>query len=388
MLVLLGRSDFPVEGIAAEPLLTRPLPVGEDLAGLLERGQRVELEGDGRLGGGEVGAGVAVDGFPGGEEDVGDVAEWSALSGAGVGADPGGDFECFAAELEADAVLGVAAVDFVADPDAGVDVAAAALQEEREAAEVSLEHVAGRPRVVRGGDLRPASDRDGMCGVAEGDGDRVAVEVVDADHADGWVDRMVGHLSEHVAPVAGLATVDADRALAPAAADPRRLQPAVRLHRSLDEPAPQVALVPRPERHVLVRIGHRHELGQRGSAVVVAQVQEHVGDRRVERVGDGGPQPQALRHADHAEVDRDQRHLRVPVAEHEDRRRQVALDRLDRGAEQPQACLAGAEQRVDRPPGGPGVERRSHSRPPMRPVAGSTRACPRARAAPSRGAVR
>ena len=154
MLVLLGGADLPVEGIAADPLLTRPLPVGEDLAGLLERGQLVELESDGGLGGGEVGAGVALDGLPGGEEDVGDVAEWPALPGAGVGADPGGDLEGFAAELEADAVLGVAAVDLVADPDAGVDVAAAALQEQGETAEVALEHLPGGAGVVRGGDLR------------------------------------------------------------------------------------------------------------------------------------------------------------------------------------------------------------------------------------------
>ena len=77
-----------------------------------------------------------------------------------------------------------------------------------------------------------------MRGVAEGDGDRVAVEVVDADDADGGVDRVVGYFSEHVASVAGLASVDADRALAPAAADPGRLQTTVRLHRSLDDLAP------------------------------------------------------------------------------------------------------------------------------------------------------
>ena len=92
---------------------------------------------------------VAVDGLPGGEEDVGDVAERPSFAGLGVGADAGGDLECFAAELEADAVLGVAAVDLVADPDAGVDVAAAALEEQREAAEVALQHLPRGPRVIR-----------------------------------------------------------------------------------------------------------------------------------------------------------------------------------------------------------------------------------------------
>ena len=65
--------------------------------------------------------------------------------------------------------------------------------------------------------------RDRVAGVAKGDGDRIAVEIVDADHADRGVDRVVGDLAEHVPPVAGLSPVDADRALAPAAADPRRL---------------------------------------------------------------------------------------------------------------------------------------------------------------------
>ncbi len=50
--------------------------------------------------------------------------------------------ERLAAELEADAVLRVAAVDLVADADAGVDVAAAALEEEGEPAEVALQDLA------------------------------------------------------------------------------------------------------------------------------------------------------------------------------------------------------------------------------------------------------
>ena len=74
-----------------------------------------------------------------------------------------------------------------------------------------------------------------MAGVAEEGGDRVAVEVVDADHADGGVDRVVGYLAEDVAAVAALPPVDADRALPPAAADPGRLQTAVRLDGGLHE---------------------------------------------------------------------------------------------------------------------------------------------------------
>ena len=119
---------------------------------LLEPGKLDVVECDGGLGCCEVGAGVAVDGLPGGEEDVGDVAERTSFAGLGVGADAGGDLECFAAELEADAVLGVAAVDLVADPDAGVDVAAAALEEQREAAEVALQHLPRRAWIVGRGE--------------------------------------------------------------------------------------------------------------------------------------------------------------------------------------------------------------------------------------------
>ena len=72
-------------------------------------------------------------------------------------------------------------------------------------------------------------------------------------------------------------------------------------------------------------------------------------------------------------VGRDQRHLGVAVAEDECRRRQVALDRLDRRPEQPQPALAGAEQRVDRPARGAGSSvvpisppRRTGGAPPLR----------------------
>ena len=196
--------------------------------------------------------------------------------------------------------------------------------------------------------------------VAKGDGDRVPVEVVDADDAHRRVDGVVEHLAQHIAPVARLPSVDPDRALAPPCPDSRRPKMAVCLHRSLDEPTPQVALVTRPERHVLGRVGHGHELGQRGRAVDVAEVEEHVGDGRAERLRDAGSQPSGLPHAGDAEIDSDQRDLRVAVAEHQHGGCQIALDRLDRGAEESQSGHAGAELRIDRAPGGSGVQRRSH----------------------------
>ena len=107
-------------------------------------------------------AAVAGNRLPGREQDVGDVAERPALARSGVGANPSRNFERFAAELEADAVLGVAAVDFVADADARVDVAAAALEEQRETTEAALEHVARRTGEVGRGDGGPPADGDRM----------------------------------------------------------------------------------------------------------------------------------------------------------------------------------------------------------------------------------
>jgi hypothetical protein len=153
VLVLLRRADLPVERAARRPLLARPLPVGQDLTGPLRRRQLVVLERDGRLRGREMRAGVAVDLLPRREEDVRDVPERAALTGPCVGADARCDLERLAAELEADAVLRVPAVDLVPDADARVDVAAAALEEEGEPAEAALQHVTCRAGVVRGGNL-------------------------------------------------------------------------------------------------------------------------------------------------------------------------------------------------------------------------------------------
>ena len=108
-----------------------------------------------------MGAGVAVDGLPGGEEDVGDVAERSPLSGVGVGADACGDLQGFAAERQADAVLGVAAIDLEAHSGARADVAATALQEEREATEALFDDAPRGAGKVRRGDGGPRAHRDG-----------------------------------------------------------------------------------------------------------------------------------------------------------------------------------------------------------------------------------
>jgi hypothetical protein len=179
---------------------------------------------------------MTLDRLPRGEEDVGHVAERPPRAGTGVGADSGRDAKHLAAELEAHAVLGVAAVDLVADPDAGVDVAAAALEEEGDAAEVALEHLTGRAGEVGRGDCRAPADGDGVGRVAKGDGDGQAVEVVHPDHAHGRVDGVIGRLAEYPMAVPELTPVDADPALAPAAAQPGRPQRGIRLRDGVDDP--------------------------------------------------------------------------------------------------------------------------------------------------------
>ena len=193
---------------------------------------------------------------------------------------------------------------------------------------------------------------------------RAAVEVVDADDADGGVDRVVGHLAEDVASVAGLAAVDADVLVAPAAADAgpaaARRRPRRRLDQSRDQRAP-VALL---QRHLLG--GVRHVVGQRDPGVGVARVEEDVRDRDPEGLGDrdahllGRALPsQREIDADDGEVDRDHDDAGGAVAEDESGRRQVALDRRDRIAEQPEPRLARAEGRVDRATRDAGEQRAS-----------------------------
>src|SRR4029077_3805817 len=115
-----------------------------------------------------------------------------------------------------------------------IDVAAAALEEDREAAQALLDHPPRGARVVGRRDHRARSDRDRVGRVTEQDRDRHTVEVVDPDDTDGLVDRMLRHLAEDVAAVAELAPVDADAATAPARADARRLEAPVGLDRRLD----------------------------------------------------------------------------------------------------------------------------------------------------------
>ena len=200
-----------------------------------------------------------------------------------------------------------------------------------------------------------------MAGVAEDDRDRVAVEVVEPDHADGGVDRVIGHLAEHVAAVPGLAPVDADRALAPAAAEPGGLQPRVGFTRRLDEARDQGLPEPLLEGELLGRV--RHVVREGDAAVRVARVEEDVGDRDAERLGDANPQllsgplrAQREVDADDREVDAGDDDLRGAVGEDERGRGEIALDRLDRVAEEPKARLTRSERRVDGPPRSAGAE--------------------------------
>ena len=99
----------------------------------------------------------------------------------------------------------------------------------------------------------------------------------------------------------------------------------------------------------------------------VARVEEDVGHGHVERLGDrdshrlGRPlPPQREVDAHDREVDPDHDDLRRPVGEDERRRRQVALDRLHRVAEEPEARLSRAERRIDDPARGAGLQRPRH----------------------------
>ena len=90
--------------------------------------------------------------------------------------------------------------------------------------------------------------------------------------------------------------------------------------------------------------------------MVVADVEEDVRRRHAERRRDGVPQGIGLAHGQQPEVRGDQRELRIAVRKHQRRRRQIALDRLDRVAEEPDATLPGAERGVDRAPGSAGEQ--------------------------------
>src|SRR5205085_9260586 len=108
-------------------------------------------------------------------EDIRKATERGAYAWTSVGADRRRDLEDFAAELEADAVLRVAAVDLIADVEGRIDVAAAALQEERRAAEILLDHLARQAGVVSGHDHRTAAHRHRVGRVAKDDRDRRTV---------------------------------------------------------------------------------------------------------------------------------------------------------------------------------------------------------------------
>ena len=123
----------------------------------------------------------------------------------------------------------------------------------------------------------------------------------------------------------------------------------------------EVALVALAEGGFLGRVRHRHELRERGRAVVVAQVQEHVRDRGARapsrRPRAAAPPPPCSSRRGRSPRQHD---LRLACGQHERRRGQVALDRLDRVAEEPEPRLAGAERWVDDAARGACAEGRAH----------------------------
>ena len=169
VLVLLRDTHLPVCGRASASLRQRLLPPGQDLARLVGGRQVDVVERDGRLGRRDAHGGRSLDPLPGREQDVGDVAERPSLPGTRVRADAGGHLHDLPAELRADAVLRVAAVDLEPHPRARVDVAGAALEEQREPAEAPLDHLPGSAREVGRGDRGARPHRDRVARVAEDD---------------------------------------------------------------------------------------------------------------------------------------------------------------------------------------------------------------------------
>ncbi len=91
------------------------------------------------------------------EQDVGDVAQGYPLSQLDMGVDIGCHFEHFTGQKHAQAVFGVPAIDLISDPPLGIDVAAAALQEEGFTAEHLLDDLAA---LLRGNQMSQDGSAD------------------------------------------------------------------------------------------------------------------------------------------------------------------------------------------------------------------------------------
>ena len=131
-----------------------------------------------------------------------------------------------------------------------------------------------------------------MAPVAELDGDRTALEIIDADHAHRRVNGRARHLSQDVFAIgAGLTPVDSDVTLAPARADTRLLQTLVRFDCGPDKRPDEVVLIALLDASLLGRDLHPARKGW--GAVSVAHVEHHMGCGCLDRLGD---LPARLRH--------------------------------------------------------------------------------------------
>ena len=92
----------------------------------------------------------------------------------------------------------------------------------------------------------------------------------------------------------------------------------------------------------------------------MALVEQDVRERHADRARHIGAQSVGVARFDRAEVDCDNRHLRARSAQDERGCREVALDRLDRVAEEAAADLPDPERRVDDAPCGAGLEGSVH----------------------------
>ncbi len=91
------------------------------------------------------------------KQDVGDIAQGYTLAQFDMGMDLGWHFEHFACQDRAQAVFGIPAIDLIPDPPFGIDVAAAALQEEGFTPQDFLDDL---PRRCRGNQMIPYGNGD------------------------------------------------------------------------------------------------------------------------------------------------------------------------------------------------------------------------------------
>ncbi len=114
--------------------------------------------------------------------------ETNKLGFAGKGVDAEGEFGGFQAEEAAETAV---YIEIAGEAHAGSDVAGGALEKETRAAKLFLDHSFRHARVIGRGDFGVPADGRGMAGVVDNGRDGMLIEAVEADDADGVIDRAI-----------------------------------------------------------------------------------------------------------------------------------------------------------------------------------------------------